>query len=106
MGDGGFARFYQEGADTYRVVHDVDPIPRLPGFLMGYRHCGQEIFLPSGAGITENPPLLAKLASDGESIIKAWLEDHGLAVLKVLGDHSIEGSYIPRLKQEANRVTR
>jgi pimeloyl-ACP methyl ester carboxylesterase len=49
---------------TFRVVNQNDIVPRLPGWLDGYRHCGQEIFLPVGGGWWLNPSWPLKCLSD------------------------------------------
>jgi len=71
--------------ETYRVVNENDIIPRLPGVLMGYRHCGNEIFLPVGGGWARNPGWLLKAFSDALGFWGAYR--HGGDVL--LADHHI-----------------
>jgi len=74
------------GAVTYRLVHEEDIVPRVPGVLMGFRHAGQEVFL-NCAGFTQfNPPLLDKIASDAWGLWKSWrareedvIRDHAMA---------------------------
>jgi len=51
---------------TFRVVNQNDIVPRTPGWLLGYRHCGQEIFLEPlpAAGWNVNPSSAHKLFRD------------------------------------------
>ncbi len=49
---------------THRIVNQNDIVPRTPGWLLGYRHCGQEVFLPVGGGWWSNPSWGRKLVSD------------------------------------------
>jgi len=58
VGNATFARLYDcRLADrTWRLVNANDLVPRLPGLLLGYRHCGQEILLAPGGGCLVNPP--------------------------------------------------
>jgi hypothetical protein len=58
--------------ETFRVVNQNDIVPRVPGVLMGYHHCGQEIFLPIGGGWSLNPPLWTKLLSDALGLWGAY----------------------------------
>ena len=59
---------------TYRLVNQNDIVPRTPGWLLGYRHCGQEIFLPVGGGWWLNPPLIRKLCSDALGLYGAYCQ--------------------------------
>ena len=64
-------------AVTYRIVNQNDLVPRTPGWLLGYRHCGQEIFLPAGQhgagpGYWEDPSLVRKLWSDAIGLYGAY----------------------------------
>lgn len=74
VGDGGFRTHYDMALRpvTYRVVNQNDIVPRTPGWLMGYRHCGQEMFLPVGGGGWLNPALPRKLLSDAMGLIVAY----------------------------------
>lgn len=49
---------------TYRVVNQNDIVPRTPGLLLGYRHCGQEVFLPPGGSPSFNPSFAFKVLCD------------------------------------------
>jgi hypothetical protein len=85
-----FAAIYDAlaiGPVTYRIVNEEDIVPRLPSWLTGYRHVGQEIFLPSIPGLTYllNPPLRLKLLSDA---LGTWL-DWKRGRIAQLADHPI-----------------
>jgi len=58
--------------ETFRVVNQNDIVPRTPGVLMGYHHCGQEIFLPVGGGWSVNPSTWSKLLSDALGLWGAY----------------------------------
>jgi hypothetical protein len=94
VGNAAFAAESSERCKVYRVVHEEDPVPRLPLWVMGYRHAGMEAFIPSFARrITYNPPLRYKLLSDLWGFIDAWSRNK-LAAAK---DHFIH-EYITALE--------
>lgn len=74
VGNAVFADIYNASLRdlTLRVVNQNDLVPRLPGVLMSYRHCGQEIFLEPSVGWTLNPTLLYKLAADAFGLWGAY----------------------------------
>jgi hypothetical protein len=55
VGNEAFATFAtnQAGGSNYRVTHLDDPVPRLPGLFLGYRHTSPEYWLSDGAA-TQN----------------------------------------------------
>ena len=63
---------------TFRIVNQNDIVPRVPGWLCGYRHCGQEIFLePPYMGLASvdwnvNPSLWFKLLCDALGLYAAY----------------------------------
>ena len=76
VGNGNFCAMYDRslGEITYRVVNQNDIVPRIPAWLGGYRHCGQEIFLeptPVG-GWSVNPSLGYKLLCDALGLFAAY----------------------------------
>lgn len=98
VGDAAFVHSYNStqdlGARTWRIVNEEDIVPRIPGVLLGYRHCGQLMFHSSfPPGTFGNNYLLAKpslwlmAASDAFGIWEGWktgqlldcLEDHYIA---------------------------
>jgi hypothetical protein len=87
VGNRAFANLYNQTLyeETFRVVNQNDIVPRVPGLLMGYKHCGQEIFLPVGGGWDENPSLFTTLFSDALGLWGAYR--HKTDVL--VADHNI-----------------
>ena len=70
---------------TFRVVNQNDIVPRTPGLLLGYRHCGTELFLPAelGTGGTSwqlNPGLWLRAWSDLLGLYRAWRERRDVLV--------------------------
>ncbi len=74
---------------TFRVVNQNDIVPRLPLAISGYRHCGQEIFLPVGGGWELNPSLWSKALSDALGIYAAWRHKDDV----LIRDHILGGSF-------------
>ena len=88
VGNGIFARCYDIASwgmigalrdITWRVVNENDIVARLPGALLGYRHCGNEIFLPVEGGYWVNPPAWRRGWSNLLGFLSAWR--HGGDVL-------------------------
>ena len=71
--------------ETFRIVNENDIVPRVPGVLLGYRHCGQEIFLPVGGGWNLNPSIRLKLLSDAVGFWSAYRNKQDV----LLADHDI-----------------
>jgi triacylglycerol lipase len=86
VGNADFARSTNALCHLWRVVHEEDPVARVPLWTWGYRHAGSEVFVPSFAGITFDPPLEYKLLSDVWGVINAWSRSE----LAVAGDHGWE----------------
>jgi len=106
VGNAAFGRFYEDGglrmadgktlADvTFRVVNQNDIVPRMPPWINGYRHCGQEIFLLSGQvarfhrlvacatqGWALNPPWWARGLSDALGLWSAWRRRNDVLLTK------------------------
>ena len=57
---------------TFRVVNQNDIVPRTPGVLLGYRHCGQEIFMEPGTGWGVNPSTTYKIVCDALGLWGAY----------------------------------
>lgn len=59
---------------TFRIVNQNDIVPRTPGALIGYRHCGTEIFLepPPAFGFQVEPDLFYKLLADAFGLWVAY----------------------------------
>ena len=87
VGDSIFRNVYNSTLyeETFRVVNENDIVPRVPGVLMGYRHVGQEIFLPVGGGFSLNPSLWVKMLSDAIGLWGAWRHEQDVLV----SDHNI-----------------
>jgi len=73
------------GDRTFRIVNANDLVPRLPGWLMGYRHCGQNCFINLTGSLIFNPSLFTLLTTDLLGLYRAYrklddvlLEDHCL----------------------------
>lgn len=79
--------------ETFRVVNENDIVPRVPGVLMGYKHVGQEMFLPVGGGWCENPSLFTKLFSDALGLWGAYRHETDV----LLADHAL-GAYQQRIE--------
>ena len=71
---------------TYRLVHQNDLVPRTPSWLFGYRHCGQEMFLPVGGGAWLNPALPRKIISDALGFYSAYRQHQDV----LLRDHFLQ----------------
>lgn len=79
---------------TFRWINQEDIVPRLPGVLTGYVHCGHEMFMPSIGPWRMPSPLWFKLLSD---VVGAWREwKKGRVAL--LADHHIAGYQAQLLK--------
>ena len=107
VGNGRFARDYDQlttvpttagngssthpglGRRTFRLVLEEDIVPRVPGWLLGYRHVGQEIFMPSLGGMRINPPLWYKCISDLAGLCRGWSQGK----IEPISDHPI-GRYV------------
>jgi hypothetical protein len=87
VGNKAFAELYNATLqeETFRIVNQNDIVPSLPGVLMGYRHEGNEIFLPVGGGWDRNPSWWVKAFSDALGFWGAYR--HRADVL--LADHHI-----------------
>lgn len=76
---------------TFRIVNENDIVPRVPGVLIGYRHCGREVFLDSFGNIDVDPSILKKLCSDVWGIAAELHTKTRLrAVESLVRDHFLE----------------
>jgi hypothetical protein len=93
-GDAAFAADFEVlcGGKTYRVVNQNDLVPRLPGWLLGYRHAGQLQFLTAFGQLVPDAPPWVMLLSDALGLWQAWRRKRDV----LLTDHFIE-QYIERL---------
>ena len=76
----------------FRIVNEEDIVPRLPGWLAGYRHSGQHVFFPSIGGMSFNPPWWKLLISDAWGTYLDWRRGQ----IAQLADHHID-RYLQRL---------
>lgn len=74
VGNDSFSRLYDWmlGSITWRVVNQNDIVPRLPGWLTGYRHAGGLAFLNVAGAILLDPSWINLAISDGLGLWKAW----------------------------------
>lgn len=88
VGNAGFAAHYTArlGGRTWRIVNAEDPVPRVPGVLMGYRHAGEEVFFDEFGQRLTDASLWWKIASDAYGVWRDW-SAHRLALLP---DHDID----------------
>ena len=95
VGDAAFAAHYNnELRDlTFRVVNQNDIVPRTPGVLMGYRHCGNEVFMQPVAGWGFNPSVPVKLLFDTLGFWGAYRNRSD-----VLVNNHLISNYIARMK--------
>jgi triacylglycerol lipase len=95
VGNAAFARHYSEllGNRTCRVINQNDLVPRLPGWLLGYRHAGQAQFLTTFGQLISDPPAWIMLLSDALGLWQAWRSRNALP----LTDHYIQ-HYVEKLR--------
>jgi hypothetical protein len=77
------------GERTWRVVFEEDGVCRVPGWLMGYRHVGQEVFIPTLGGMRMNPRLWFKVLSD----LAGWMRHWSQGSVAPVADHPV-GRYV------------
>jgi len=102
IGDAAWARGYDAtasadakalGAITWRLVNQVDIVPRVPGLLAGYRHCGREVYLPAFGPMRFEPGWPMTVLCDAVSIAL----DYRNRRLGLLADHHV-GHYAQRIR--------
>jgi hypothetical protein len=92
------------GDATFGLIHDCDLVPRLPGYLSGYRRPGHDEFLSPLLSaldgkpcIAEDPAVIVRMESDLWSLFNAWrARRNWLAFDEILIDHRID-NYIAAL---------
>ena len=82
---------------TFRIVNQNDVVPRTPGVLLSYRHCGQEVLLDPYNGFELNPPLIWKLLLDMAGLWQAYSKRQDVLIT----EHFI-GAYQLRLSMQAD----
>lgn len=92
--------FANLGEATFTVIHDLDVVARIPGWLAGYRRPGHDEFISaiSPQDISEDPSLEYRIWSDAWALGKAWQARHSALCLdQLLADHHID-KYIAALE--------
>lgn len=101
VGNAAFAISYDTdlGDRTWRFVDEEDLVPRMPFWHWGFRHAGNEAFLPSFGGMKLNPGFRFRLLSDCFGLWRAYRRGE-LAGLLTDGliDHHID-RYLKRISQ-------
>lgn len=89
-GDAALAKYANSlfGARHFRWEDEADCITRIPGWLMGNRHSGQDVFLDDFNNFDLNPPLIEKAISDAWEIYTAR-RSGPLALMSLLNDHHV-----------------
>ena len=80
---------------TFRLVNQNDLVPRLPGIGLGYRHCGQEIFLRPDGRAEANPTFLEKIMWDTLGLYGAYRDREDV----LIREHLIS-AYAERMQKE------
>ena len=81
------------GGLKYRLVNNVDIVPRSPALFTGYRHTKRNIYISEDGSLYFNPPFPIRIALD---LMAIWY-DFRKVQFGLLKDHSIE-DYYNRLK--------
>ena len=81
-GNVAFVNFITDQGNNYRVTHKEDPIPKLPGYLLGYGHVSSEYWIksPSGATVTTEDIKVSSGAINFSGNGGTWgsnVNDHG-----------------------------
>lgn len=88
------------GAATFTVINDCDIVPRVPGWLAGYRRPGRDEFISElqPEKIVEDPSFFYRLESDAVSLLQGWWAKRSPVFLtELLLDHHID-QYIQALE--------
>jgi triacylglycerol lipase len=83
VGDGRFAESYNGriGDRTWRFINAEDVVPRVPGWLQGYRHAGQRMFITSAGRLEWSPSLWLMAFSDVTGMLESWTLRRELTLL-------------------------
>lgn len=88
-----YSKTAELGKSTWRFINKEDVVPRVPGAIMGFRHVGNEVFLPAdGAKMRVNPRWYIKLVSDAVGLYQEWR----CGRLALIADHAVT-QYMNRL---------
>lgn len=91
--------FANLGEATFTIIDDCDLVPRIPGWLAGFRRPGHDEFISSlnPNRLEEDPSVLRRLVSDIFSLTNEWAARRNPTFLEqVLVDHKLE-NYIKAL---------
>ena len=83
---------------TWRIVNEEDIVARVPGWLMGYRHVGRELFCPAIGRARVDPPLWFRCLSDCIGMYR----DYRFGRLAPVLNHPVS-EYIERLGNEVRK---
>ena len=86
------------GGATWHVVNMVDVVPRVPGYLAGFRRTGRTVLLTEGGRAAVCPSLPTRLAVDAVAV--AYDLRH--LRLGLVADHHVD-DYVGRLRKAAGR---
>ncbi len=97
VGDWRFRLEYERalGRRTFRVVNQADIVPRVPLWLLGWRHVGRELFLPLMGRARWGTPIWLKLLSDFGAIYREWAEGR----IALVADHDCAREYVRRMNE-------
>ncbi len=100
------------GDRTFRTVNQHDPVPWLPGVLIGYRHAGHEL-LWHNQTLAVDPPIWSKLGQTFAELIvqfRSHTVPANLALAledarEAIGDHSMAAAYLAIASQLSQPVS-
>lgn len=95
VGNGKFAAAYDGRLReaTFRFINAQDAVPRLPGWLAGYRHAGTRMFFTFDGELLVSPSLARMAISDVFGIVNDWFTRRELSTLT---NHGL-GRYLDQL---------
>ena len=86
---------------TFTIINDCDIVPRVPGWLAGFRRPGHDEFISALApqDIVEDPHFTYRLFSDTVALLNGWAARRNVTFLdELLADHHIN-KYIAALAE-------
>ncbi len=92
------------GDATFTLINDCDIVPRIPGWLGGYRRPGRDEFISFRGKIIQDPTVFTRLFSDALSLWMGWeARRNPTFVEELLTDHHVD-NYINDLEKLALEV--
>jgi pimeloyl-ACP methyl ester carboxylesterase len=79
---------------TFNIVAQGDPVPLVPGLLLGYRDCGTEYFIKRSGELLVDPWIGAELFTDVLGTLNAWRQFK----LGAIPNHNLN-HYLERISQ-------